>query len=143
MAKINSRAKGASAEREFAGVVYDWSGIKLIRNLEQVRSGGFDLIVDPDEQGEVAQSYRGLAIECKRYNTVTDGLIKTWWKQARSQAEACSLVPVLAYRGNRQEWKVCVPMYLANDSLSRNHGLDSCITLSAIGFCSVVNEARA
>lgn len=40
---INSRNKGASAEREFSNIIYQWAGIRLIRNLEQSRSGGFDL----------------------------------------------------------------------------------------------------
>ena len=44
---INSRQKGAGAEREFAGLVHDWSGVSLIRNLKQTRSGGHDLIVHP------------------------------------------------------------------------------------------------
>ena len=84
---INSRTKGSNAEREFSNEVYQWTGIKLIRNLEQSRSGGFDLVVHPDEQCETADSFRALAIECKRYGKVTPGLIATWWQQARLQAE--------------------------------------------------------
>lgn len=79
---INSRAKGASAEREFAGLIHDWSGVRLIRNLEQTRSGGHDLIVHPDEVGSVADSFRKLAIECKRYQAATDAQIQKWWAQA-------------------------------------------------------------
>jgi hypothetical protein len=68
---INSRAKGAGAELEFSSIVYQWAGIRLVRNLEQSRSGGFDLIVHSDETGQVADSFRSLAIECKRYGKVT------------------------------------------------------------------------
>jgi len=89
---INSRQKGAGAEREFAGLVHDWSGVRLIRNLEQIRSGGHDLIVHPDETGSVVNVFRRLAIECKRYQTVTDGLLAKWWAQAVIQAEAVGLV---------------------------------------------------
>jgi hypothetical protein len=99
---INSRAKGAGAELEFSNIVYHWSGIRLIRNLEQSRSGGHDLIVHSDEVGQVADSFRSLAIECKRYSTITPGLIKTWWQQARDQAEHNRLQPILAYRADRQ-----------------------------------------
>lgn len=41
MSSINSRTKGATAEREFSTIIHEWSGIRLIRNLEQSRSGGF------------------------------------------------------------------------------------------------------
>ena len=82
---INSRNKGASAELEFSNIVYQWSGIRLIRKLEQSRSGGHDLIVHADEVGQVADSFRSLAIEIKRHSKVTPGLIKTWWQQAQQQ----------------------------------------------------------
>jgi hypothetical protein len=137
---INSRGKGASSEREFCNIVYQWSGIRLIRNLEQSRSGGFDLIVHADEVGQVADSFRSLAIECKRYGKVTPGLIKTWWQQARDQAEPNRLHPVLAYRADRRDWQVIAPLYLINPDLSRNLGLDCTCTMSAIGFCSVVKK---
>ena len=137
---INSRAKGASSEREFSNLVYQWSGIRLIRNLEQSRSGGFDLIVHVDEVGQVADSFKTLAIECKRYSRVTPGLIKTWWTQARSQAEPNGLTPILAYRADRQDWQVIAPLYLINATMSCNLGLESTAVLSVIGFCGVLNS---
>jgi hypothetical protein len=54
---INSRGKGASSEREFCNIIQQWSGIRLIRNLEQSRSGGFDLVVHGDETGQVADTF--------------------------------------------------------------------------------------
>jgi hypothetical protein len=71
---INSRNKGAGAELEFSNIIFQWAGIRLIRNLEQSRSGGHDLVVHPDEAGQVADSFRALAIEVKRYGKVTPGL---------------------------------------------------------------------
>ena len=137
---INSRTKGASAEREFSNIVYQWSGIRLIRNLEQARSGGFDLQVHEDEAGYLADAYRGLAIECKRYGKVTPGLITKWWNQAREQASPKRLTPILAYRADRQDWQVVAPLYLINATMSRNLGLESTAVLSVIGFCNVVSE---
>jgi hypothetical protein len=137
---INSRSKGASSEREFSSIVYQWSGIRLIRNLEQSRSGGYDLMVHPDDTGQVADSFRTLAIECKRYAKVTPGQIKIWWEQARQQAEPNRLHPVLAYRADRQDWQVIAPLYLINPGLSRNLGLDCTATVSAIGLCAVIRE---
>src|SRR5664279_4047509 len=103
---INSRNKGAGAELEFSNIVHQWAGVRLIRNLEQSRSGGHDLIVHGDEVGPVADSFRTLAIECKRYGKVTPALVKVWWAQAREQAQLNRLHPVLAYRANRADWQV-------------------------------------
>ncbi|WP_198402725.1 hypothetical protein [Methylomonas koyamae] len=75
---INSRQKAADTEKEFAGLVHDWAGVRLIRNLEQSSSGGYGLIVHPDEAGPVADSFRRLAIECKRYQAATDAEISKW-----------------------------------------------------------------
>ncbi len=137
---INSRSKGAGAELEFANIIYQWSGIRLIRNLEQSRSGGHDLIVKADETGQVADSFRTLAIECKRYGKVTPGLIKTWWTQARGQAEHNGLTPILAYRADRCDWQVIAPLHVINGNMSRNLGLDSTCSVSVIGFCSIIRE---
>ena len=140
MSIINSRQKGAGAEREFAGLVHDWSGVRLIRNLEQTRSGGHDLIVHPDEVGSVADAFRKLAIECKRYQTATDAQIQKWWAQAVLQADQAGLKPVLAYRANRSPWRVVVPLVHVNPSLSQNSQLTYTATLSIEGFCHTLSE---
>lgn len=140
---INSRTKGASAEREFANEIYQWSGIRLTRNLEQTRSGGFDLIVHPDEVGPIADAFRTLAIECKRYRAVTPALIKTWWQQAREQAEPYHSFPVLAYRADRQDWHVIAPLSLINPDLTRSLSLDCTASMGVVAFCSIVRESGA
>jgi Holliday junction resolvase len=137
---INSRAKGASAEREFAGLMRDWTGVRLIRNLEQTRSGGHDLIVHPDETGDAADAFRKLAIECKRYQNVTEGNLQKWWAQAAVQAEQANLLPILAYRANRSPWRVVVPMTLLNNQLCNSIHMDYSATLSVKGFCHAVVE---
>lgn len=137
---INSRTKGAAGEREFASEIHQWAGIKLIRNLEQCRAGGFDLVVHPDDQSEVADNFRALAIECKRYGKVTPGLIAAWWKQTRLQAEPDQLYPVLAYRADRTEWRVVTPLSLINPDLPRSLELDSTATMALPAFCAVVRE---
>jgi hypothetical protein len=137
---INSRAKGAGAEREFAGLVRDWTGVRLIRNLEQTRSGGHDLIVHPDEAGDAADAFRKLAIECKRYQTVTEGNLQKWWAQAVAQADQAGLIPVLGYRANRSSWRVVVSLALLNGQLSISIHLDYSATLSVKGFCHAVVE---
>ena len=68
MGAINSRAKGASSEREFAGLIHDHLGVKLVRVLDQSRGGGFDLAPAPNQEGPVVETVRGLAIDhgCRR-----------------------------------------------------------------------------
>lgn len=140
---INSRQKGAGAERELARLVQDWSGVRLVRNLEQTRDGGHDLIVHPDEAGSVADAFRKLAIECKRYQAVTDGRLAKWWAQAVTQANEAALSPVLAYRADRSPWRVVVPIALVNPAHTRASGIEYAATLSVECFCHVVAELGA
>lgn len=104
----NSRNKGAAGEREFANVIQNELGVSLIRNLEQSRSGGHDLII----QGECSISARlnRFAIEVKRYRQATDGLISEWWQQTIEQAERANKTPLLAFRGDRQQWRIVIPL---------------------------------
>ena len=96
MSKINSRTKGASAEREviklLEDVVRENGGGMLKRNLEQWRSGGHDVI-----------GLDWLAIEIKRCETL---LIETWWSQTLEQAARTGGEPVLIYRQSRKPWSV-------------------------------------
>jgi hypothetical protein len=135
---INSRTKGAGAELEFSNIVFQWVGVRLIRNLEQSRSGGHDLIVHADEVGPVADSFRSLAIEVKRHAKAPPAQVKVWWQQAREQAELNRLHPVLAYRANRADWQVVTPLYLINPALDQDVSLDCACSMSVIGFCSVI-----
>lgn len=137
---INSRNKGASAERAFAGLIQDWTGVRLIRNLEQTRSGGHDLIVHPDETGPAADAFRQLAIECKRYQTATDAQIAKWWTQALVQADDAGLIPILAYRANRASWRVVAPISLVNNRMTQSRQIPYTVALSVEGFCHVISE---
>ena len=95
MGKINSRAKGAAGEREAA----DWLQRKFKlekkpqRNLEQVRSGGFDL-----------DGFEPFAMEIKRCEALS---LRNWWVQVTS---ACynGQIPVVMYRRNREKWRFLI-----------------------------------
>jgi hypothetical protein len=91
----NSRAKGASAEREVFKLMGDFLGFKVERNLSQTRDGGYDSVVGD------------FAVEVKRQETLN---IKTWWEQATQQAGRCDppKMPMLIYRQSRQPWRVVV-----------------------------------
>lgn len=95
MPNINVRAKGASGERELC----KWlesnfnMDIEAKRNLEQVRSGGADIIVPP------------FCFEVKRVESLD--VLKAWI-QCRTAADHLGLEPVLAHRKNRQPWTFCI-----------------------------------
>lgn len=138
-----SRRKGASGEREFARALDDLLGVKLARNLEQSRRGGHDLIAPEEATGPVAEALARLAVEIKRYAAVTPGSLATWWSQACRQAEDVGLLPCLAYRPDRQPWRVrlplaCVrpdlfPVVWADDALTVDMGLPAFAALVRAG----------
>ncbi len=138
--RINSRTKGACGEREFAAKIHELTEVRLVRNLEQTRSGGHDLIVDGGEDNPMTERFRQLAIEVKRYKIVTEGKIKTWWQQARHQAEATNLAPVLAYRGNNQTWRVIVPLHLINPEREVSHAFSDTASVEIDTFCQLLNH---
>ena len=91
----NSRAKGASAEREVFKLIGDVLGFKVERNLSQTRDGGYDSVVGD------------FALEVKRQEALS---INAWWEQATTQAGRCDppKMPMLIYRQSRQPWRVVV-----------------------------------
>jgi Holliday junction resolvase len=138
-AAINSRTKGASSERELAGLIHDHLGVRLVRILTQSRDGGYDLEPAPNQTGPVVDCLRGVALEVKRYQAVTPSLLARFWSQAVRQAEAAGLVPALAWRADRQPWRVTVPLaWLAG--MGNGHDLEHTADLSIPAFCLAVRE---
>jgi hypothetical protein len=141
MTGATSRRKGASAEREFARALDELLGVRLARNLEQSRQGGHDLIAPESAIGPVAEALAGLAIEIKRYATTPPGSLAQWWKQAVSQGERAHLWPVLAYRGDRQAWRVRLPLAcLWPATFALWDALDLTLDLSLSAFACLVRE---
>lgn len=93
---INPRTKGASGEREAAKWLQ--SAFKLEacpeRNLEQTRSGGFDLIGFPP-----------FAFEIKRCQTIS---LRSWWLQVTHATNDKYHIPVVMYRPNNKPWKFLI-----------------------------------
>jgi len=138
---INSRTKGKQGELELASTIYEQTGIRLHRNLIQTRSGGYDLLVGDDQVGPVADHLRQYAIECKRAKAATPAYINKWWEQATRQANDAGKIPCLAYRADRHEWRVIIPMSVLNFSLpSITDNLDYTVNLSVNGYSSVLRE---
>ena len=112
MAKINSRAKGQTGEREVADMlnaaVFRATGVygDFKRNLQQTQDGGFDLF---------SEAFPFFAFEVKRVENLTPGVLDGFWAQALRQSTATttmtsrgsgSYLPVLIYRRNRNPWRV-------------------------------------
>ncbi len=95
-----SRNKGAGGERELARLLADELGTEITRNLVQAREGGADLI-----------GVEGWAVECKRAARVTPGLLRAWWAQAEQQADRVASRPALAFRGDREPWRIAVRLW--------------------------------
>jgi hypothetical protein len=88
-----SREKGRKGELELAKLIDKHLGLDVSRNLRQYQIGGHDLI-----------GWDGVHTEVKRYASVTQGDIDTFWQQTISQCEHGD-VPLLAYRANYQDWR--------------------------------------
>lgn len=108
MAKINSRAKGQTGEREVAdllnGAIFRVTGVygDFKRNLEQTQDGGFDLN---------SVMYPFFAIEVKRVENLTPAVVEKFWAQTTRQAKLFAppgkyLLPILIYRKSRMDWRI-------------------------------------
>jgi hypothetical protein len=135
------REKGAGAERELAGAIFEELGVRLVRNLEQSRAGGHDLTLAPEQSGPVADALSRYALEVKRHAKATPALLAGWWAQAQAQAEAAGLVPALAYRPDRMPWRVVLPLAELRVELTRAAGIEFTAELSLPAFCAIVREA--
>lgn len=94
MSGKSARTKGAAAERELFNLLNKKLGKDYFaRNLQQTRQGGCD-----DGNADV------FALEVKRQENLN---FREAIKQAEKQANDTQF-PVLAYRRNREEWKLLV-----------------------------------
>jgi len=122
----SQRRKGATAERELAHLLSDALGLDCARNLEQTRSGGFDLLgVDP------------WALEVKRHETLQ---LNAWWRQACLQAER--MIPALAYRKSRQPWRFRVPLPVLLGRFEGGYDRAPIAELDFDGFVLATDEVR-
>ncbi len=100
---VNARSKGSGGEREFANWLQTTLGLmfKPSRNLEQVRSGGADIL-----------DVKPFVFEVKRCEVL---LRRDWWIKLVNQCARWE-VPVVAYRQNYHKWKFLIS--------AKNIGLD-------------------
>jgi hypothetical protein len=112
----NSRNKGAQAEREVARLVLDHLGVRMVRNLDQYRSGGWDLKVDNGQSGPVAERLSDWCIEIKHHRRISDGDLSAFWTQALSQAVSEAKLACLWFREDRRSWRVLLPLSAIYDA---------------------------
>jgi hypothetical protein len=108
-----AKSKGSAGEREAADLLRGWAlaagfEVEPTRNLEQVRSGGYDLNGVP-----------GLGIEVKRVEALN---VTGWWKQATRQADQDGTTPVLMWRQNRRPWRFKARVWAAVYSPCKTSG---------------------
>lgn len=110
---VNARAKGRTGEYEARDLIIRWLSPvyeaaavampEVKRNIEQWRSGGYDLV-----------GIEWLALECKRVEQVH---LDKWWRQTLA-ATRPGQVPFLLWRRNRQRWsaRTVVNSYHGHDA---------------------------
>jgi hypothetical protein len=89
------RSKGARAENQFAAMLSDDLGIPIKRTLGQARDGGADIM---------------LGIFAVQIKHAARASIKSWWQQTVTDAHKANKIPVLAYKINRQGWRIRMRM---------------------------------
>lgn len=92
----SQRRKGKAGELELARLLRELLGVELTRHLMQSREGGGDLL-----------GLSGWSLEVKR---AVRPRLSEWWEQTCQQSEATGCRPALAYRLDRQPWRVVVAL---------------------------------
>lgn len=93
---VHALNKGKAGEREFCDWLKDNLDIEAKRNLDQTREGGADVITDD------------FIFEVKRRESLD---LQSWWLQVKKASimhENKNLIPVVAYRQNRKQWKFLI-----------------------------------
>ena len=124
----NSRAKGASAERQVAKMIYEELGITVKRDLEQYRQS---------DRGDLI-GLEKWCIEIKHHARNAGGNFKPeWWRQCTAAANACGDQPVLIYKYDRQPFKCVVLLSSINADFA---GKDNVAIITFPTWCMLVRE---
>lgn len=96
-----SRTKGAAFERAIARDLEALTGVRFVRNLEQVRTAAHgDLIADdPAWPFSLELKARASILSC----------LNAWKDQATKAAALCGKHPAVIFKANRQPVRVAVP----------------------------------
>jgi len=121
----SNRRKGQAGERELLNMLGELIGQDLARNLVQNRGGGSDNEQTP------------YALEIKRQQQAKP---HEWWQQAVEQADEADKIPALAYRANRQPWRVIVPLQGIAPSHADGYDWQWTAAISVPAFAEQIRE---
>lgn len=93
-----SRTKGAAGEREVAAMLFDELGLRFSRDLRQTQQRELGDLVCEDAAFP-------FTLEVKRYASGWD-CRDAWEAQAQTAAHKAGKHPAVAFRFDRQEWRV-------------------------------------
>tara|TARA_R110000822_G_scaffold91572_6_gene210990 strand:- start:331 stop:762 length:432 start_codon:yes stop_codon:yes gene_type:complete len=131
------RMKGATFEREVAGLLFDELGIKFKREIEQYRQADLGDLVPCDGTFP-------FTIECKRY---ADGYLAkdAWWDQACAAAKAANLIPSLVYRFDRRPIVCRIPIqaFVLMSGSELDYGWTETADVTFSAYCMVSRELLA
>tara|TARA_R110000803_G_scaffold47734_3_gene99426 strand:+ start:109 stop:540 length:432 start_codon:yes stop_codon:yes gene_type:complete len=131
------RMKGATFEREVAGLLFDELGIKFKREIEQYRQADLGDLVPCDGTFP-------FTIECKRY---ADGYLAkdAWWDQACAAAKAANLIPSLVYRFDRRPIICRIPIqaFVLMSGSELDYGWTETADVTFSAYCMVSRELLA
>lgn len=131
------RMKGATFEREVAGLLFDELGIKFKREIEQYRQADLGDLVPCDGTFP-------FTIECKRY---ADGYLAkdAWWDQACAAAKAANLIPSLVYRFDRRPIVCRIPIqaFVLMSGSELDYGWIETADVTFSAYCMVSRELLA
>jgi hypothetical protein len=136
MAKINSRAKGKSGERELIGelkkLLPSEMTSELTRNLDQTRDGGHDIL-----------GLDGWALEVKRYAEVMPADLERFWSQTCEQARNNEARPALCFRQDRRAWRTVIHVSeLGSNEIAPDTGYPNTVEMSLELFARLVMEKK-
>ena len=142
---VNQRRKGANFELELSELFKFAFGVVLVRNLDQVRSGGSDLkIVSRNKSGANRFMYwdylNRFSIEAKRYSQVTRAKLNEFWLQACQQAEVEKKWPMFVVRLDFQEPTFYLPLKVLG--VNRNFGttISEAIAVDVVGLVAIFDQ---
>lgn len=106
----HSRNKGAGGEREFARILRDSLAPEFKDQFFYVEREGMKQAATSEAGGAKWDILiPKLGIEVKRKRVVLDGDVRSWWEETVAQSAETGKVGVLAYRADKQVWRVMVP----------------------------------
>ena len=119
---------------EFAQLISSELSIEVL-NRKKSHQGEKCFLSARETVSPIEQALDRFAIEVVS-KVVTPGNISSWWAEAVVLARAAEKIPCLAYRPNRGEWRLRVPLTAVQEGMPEGEPAE----LSLTGFCALVKR---